>query len=227
MADPDLAGLNDTINLRGFIERVFHERDKVEREYRQRIDERFDTLEKALELQAREYARRLDILNHAHEQAKERNALFVSDDKYETRMLAEEKARSLALERIDEKFSEHIKRYEIRHEELRIALTATVKRSEWEDKLAVERAARDLALQRVDEKFADYVKRYEQRQREVDLLLQANKQALESAEREAEKQARLSRDAAEELARKNTRNIGIGGLILTGVIIAMNLIGAI
>lgn len=227
MADPDLAGLNDTINLRGFIERVFHERDKTDREYERRIDERFQRVEQALQLQAKEYERRLDLLNHAHERQVEIQHTYVTQEKYDDRMASEEKARTLALDRIDEKFSEHIKRYEIRHEELRLAIESFVTREDWEGKLAVDRQARDLALQRVDEKFSDYVKRYEQRQREVDLLLQAQGQAVAAAEREAEKQARVSRDAAEELARKNTRNIGIGGLVLTGVIIAMNLIGAI
>lgn len=40
--------------------------------------------DKARNLQAKEYERRLTVLNHAHEQNLERNAEFVSKDKFES-----------------------------------------------------------------------------------------------------------------------------------------------
>jgi hypothetical protein len=43
---------------------------------------RANGIEKALKLQAKEYERRLNQLNHAHEQNIERNAEFVSEEKF-------------------------------------------------------------------------------------------------------------------------------------------------
>lgn len=86
------------------------------------IDERFAALNKALELQAREYSRRLEDLNHAHARAVEVQSTFVSIDKYEAATQAEERARKLALDRLDEKLEEYILRYEIRQREIDQAL---------------------------------------------------------------------------------------------------------
>lgn len=57
--------MNDHVALREFIERVLEERDK------------------ALSLQAREYERRLDELNHAHELAREALHTYVPKTLYE------------------------------------------------------------------------------------------------------------------------------------------------
>lgn len=70
------------------------------------IDREFGHVQKALELQAKEYERRLDALNHAHERALEVQHTFVSIDKYEDKMEAEEQARKIALERLDERIAD-------------------------------------------------------------------------------------------------------------------------
>ncbi len=89
------------------------------------MDERFAALrrelaqdQKALRLQADEYERRLEDLNHAHARAQSALNTFVSIDKYEDMMAAEESARKLALERFDEKLEDYIKRYEARQREI-------------------------------------------------------------------------------------------------------------
>jgi hypothetical protein len=51
---------------------------------REYIDTRLDALDKALELQARELARRLDELNHSHSRSLEDRNLFVTKDEYKT-----------------------------------------------------------------------------------------------------------------------------------------------
>lgn len=97
------------------------------------LDQRFDHTNKALELQAREYERRLSDLNHAHEEALRVQHTFVSIDKYEDKMKSEEEARKIALDRLDEKISamntrfeekldDYIKRYELRQREIDQAL---------------------------------------------------------------------------------------------------------
>ena len=57
--------MNDHIALRDFIERVLAERDK------------------ALDLQAREYERRLDALNHSHEEARQVLGTYIPREVYE------------------------------------------------------------------------------------------------------------------------------------------------
>lgn len=60
--------------------------DSSPREYESRIvrlEEKLAAADKAKELQAREYERRLQDLNHAHRQAMERNATFVSREIYD------------------------------------------------------------------------------------------------------------------------------------------------
>ncbi len=90
--------------------------------------------ERALGLQAGEYERRLDVLNHAHEEAREVAARTVTrkefDDYVSATALARNEAvkteadkRELALLRVDEKFDEYVKRYEQRQREVDQALT--------------------------------------------------------------------------------------------------------
>lgn len=97
------------------------------------LDERFGHTDKALELQAKEYERRLADLNHAHEEALRVQHTFVSIDKYEDKMESEEQARSLALDRLDEKIAgldrtltdkltDYITKYEARQREIDQAL---------------------------------------------------------------------------------------------------------
>jgi len=52
--------------------------------------------ERALRLQAAEYERRLDVLNHAHSEAREVQATFLTAEKFEDFKEATDKALSLA-----------------------------------------------------------------------------------------------------------------------------------
>lgn len=73
--------------------------------FKELVETRFDYVNKALELQAREYERRLEDLNHAHARAQEALNTFVSIDKYESNVESETAARKIALERIDERIA--------------------------------------------------------------------------------------------------------------------------
>lgn len=97
------------------------------------LDERFGHVQTALELQAREYERRLEDLNGAHKEAIRVQHTYVTVDKYEDRMLAQELARQIAVDRLDEqlasttlrtdeKLEDYIKRYEVRQREIDQAL---------------------------------------------------------------------------------------------------------
>lgn len=100
------------------------------------MDERFEALRreiakdlKALDLQAVEYERRLQDLNHAHARAQEAQNTFLREDKYEDTQKSDEVARKLALDRLDERIAEvnrtisakledYITRYEARQREI-------------------------------------------------------------------------------------------------------------
>jgi hypothetical protein len=60
-------------------------------------------MDHALELQAKEYERRLETLNHAHEQAQETAHTYLTIDKYEALRQSDETARILAFRRVEEK----------------------------------------------------------------------------------------------------------------------------
>lgn len=138
-----------------------------------RINERFEALNKALELQAKEYERRLHDLNGEFERDRTRQHDYVTIDK-------------------------------------------------WEATNKAEATARTAALLRVDEKFEEYVKRYEVRQREVDLLLAAQSGAAEEAKRAVEDAVRKSDAQSRELARKQSRNLGLASLALGIFVFASN-----
>jgi GTP1/Obg family GTP-binding protein len=59
-------------------------------------------VQRALKIQAKEYERRLDSLNHAHEQAVETAHTYVTLDKYEDRVKQDAAARDTAFDRADE-----------------------------------------------------------------------------------------------------------------------------
>ena len=125
----------------------------------ERLDERFQAQEHANELKAEELARRLEVLNHAHEQAREKERDFISRETYETFVLryqdahqavkneivaatrAESEKLEAGLERVDEKFNEYVKRYEARQREVDLLLSAQKGAAE-EAKRAVEEQAR-------------------------------------------------------------------------------------
>jgi len=137
----DLNILDDRINARGFFERILQEREQMERERIARINDRFKAMEKALELQAVEYERRLHALNGEYQRDRERQNEYVTTDKWETRNEAEATARQTALQRIDEKFDDYIKRYELRQREVDVLLAAQQGAAD-EAKRAVEGSAR-------------------------------------------------------------------------------------
>lgn len=106
-----------------------------------RLDERFQALSKALELQAVEYERRLHDLNGEFERDRVRQHDYVTVDKYESQLTAEKLAREAALLRVDEKFDEYVKRYEIRQREVDLLLAAQSGAAD-EAKRAVEEQGR-------------------------------------------------------------------------------------
>lgn len=105
-------------------DRSRRDREAFDAERDRRIDERFDALDKALKLQAREYERRLHDLNGEFERDRTRQHDYVTTDKYESQLEAEKVAREAALLRVDEKFNEYIKRYEARQREVDLLLAA-------------------------------------------------------------------------------------------------------
>lgn len=129
VSDDDNGLLNERINVRGYFERILRERDLREAERDRRYQERFEAQEKELSLAAAEYARRLHDLNGEYKRDRERQAQFVSMEKFEDklrtdaeRLRGESIAREAALLRVDEKFDEYVKRYEADKRETDLAL---------------------------------------------------------------------------------------------------------
>ena len=157
----DLNALDRTISDRGFFERILREREKFDEERDRRIDERFDALSKALELQAAEYARRLHDLNGEYQRDRARQHEYVTTDKWETTNEGEKIARETALLRVDEKFGEfqktitekfdgYVLRYEQRQREVDLLIAAQSGAAE-EAKRAVEEAVRKSDAQARDQ----------------------------------------------------------------------------
>jgi chromosome condensin MukBEF ATPase and DNA-binding subunit MukB len=71
-----------------------------------RLQEQLKAKQRATELQASEYERRLTALNHAHEQALEVQKTTVTADKFEEYVKTESQAREAALLRVDEKIAD-------------------------------------------------------------------------------------------------------------------------
>lgn len=113
MSDSALSALNDKINVKAYFERILHDQKQLDDEREKRMDERFAGLAKALELQAKEYERRLGALNDEYGRDRARTAAFVTVDKFET-----------AIERINEKFDDYVKRYEQDKRDLDVLLAA-------------------------------------------------------------------------------------------------------
>lgn len=68
-----------------------------------------------LKLQATEYERRLGELNHAHQQAQEKEREYVSLETHNAYVKSEKDARDKAAERADEQFETFKGQYEERH----------------------------------------------------------------------------------------------------------------
>jgi phage protein D len=109
--------------------------------FEKHMSERRSSDQQALSLQAREYERRLVALNHAHEKAIEVQHTYVTQDKYEDKLAAEQDARQHALARIDEKFDDYMTRADARVREVENALAAAQTASEVQSR-AAEDAAR-------------------------------------------------------------------------------------
>lgn len=89
-----------------------------------RLEERIAASEKAVELQFNENMRRLHDLNGSYSRDRERQNDYVTTDKYEDKIAAMDEARIVAVEseksarqealiRVDEKFEDYIKRWEL------------------------------------------------------------------------------------------------------------------
>lgn len=122
-----------------------------------RIDERFDALDKALVLQAEEYARRLHDLNGSFKRDLARQSDYVTTDKWETTNTSEKTAREAALLRVNEKFetgiqhvnqqfADYVKRYELERREIDLRLAAQAGAAE-EAKRQVEAQGRKIEEQ--------------------------------------------------------------------------------
>lgn len=189
-----------------------------------RLQEKVEARDKALEVQAAEYERRLHDLNGEYKRDRERQREYVSTEKHEA---------DLKAERL--KFSEFVVRYEQRHEELVNAQFRYVTTDKYEDKLASEKDAREHALTRIDEKFNEYVQRWELRQREMDQTIATLSKAASEARRiaedqgrqtraEADAQAQRNKDEQREVSRRQTRNITVMGIVLASVVGLANLL---
>jgi hypothetical protein len=104
MAQEDLNGMNLDVRLA-------------------RLEEQFVAAQKAVKLQADEYERRLNILNHAHEQIQQIVGETISTQRFEQYAETEAEKREVALDRVNERFNDYIKRYEQRQREVDQALT--------------------------------------------------------------------------------------------------------
>lgn len=155
----ELNGLDSKINDRGFFERIMKERERFEAERDRRIEEKFAELAKALELQAKEYSRRLEALNGEYVRDRQRQAQFVSQDKWETTNEAEKQARETALLRVDEKFDAafkqindqfaiYITRYEADKREVDLRLAAQAGAAEEAKRAAEDQGRKSNELQR-------------------------------------------------------------------------------
>lgn len=119
-----LNDLDTKINDKGFFEKILNERERFYMERIARLTDRMDEQEKALVLQAKEYARRLHDLNGEYQRDRARQNDYVTTDKWEATNEGERVARVAALLRVDEKFDEYVKRYEQRQREVDLLLAA-------------------------------------------------------------------------------------------------------
>lgn len=87
-----------------------------------RLQERVAAMREATALQAIEYERRLQTLNHSHDKAIEVQHTYVTQDRYEDKIASTEAAFHLAVGQVNEKLDEHVKRYEERHTQLQEVL---------------------------------------------------------------------------------------------------------
>ena len=107
-----------------------------------RLEERQDVVKEALTLQAAEYERRLQTLNHENERIASVLAGSVSQERFEQYVKNESEKRELALERVNEKFDDYVRRAEQRQREMDLLIQAQEQAAR-EAKEAVARAERD------------------------------------------------------------------------------------
>lgn len=89
-----------------------------------RLEERIDGMRGALDLQAKEYERRLGDLNNEGSRIQAVLGQSVTAEKFEDYVQSETEKRELALQRVDEKFEDYVKRYEQRQREVDLLLAA-------------------------------------------------------------------------------------------------------
>lgn len=76
---------------------------------RELMDERFEALDKARDLQAGKYEDRLLALNHSHDIAIQKEHTYVTHGKFDEYVKTSDAAREMAVVRVNEKFTENLK----------------------------------------------------------------------------------------------------------------------
>jgi len=82
----NLTDQNNSISLKEHLLALRATERDMEAQSKAFIDLRFELAERALELDHIEMLRRLDLLNHAHEDARQKEASFVSREVYESQV---------------------------------------------------------------------------------------------------------------------------------------------
>lgn len=153
--------------------------------------------EKALELQALEYERRLHALNGEYTRDRERQKDYITVDKYEDKIEAMDKARVAAVEaeksareaallRVNENLNDYVKRWEQRQRETEMTIS-TLSAAAAEAKQIAENQGRQ-------------------------------------TREEADQEARRQKEAAEANMRRQNRNITIMGICLAAIVGLVNLL---
>ena len=89
-----------------------------------RLEERQAAVRDALTLQAAEYERRLQTLNHENERIASVLNGSVSQERFEQYVSNESEKRELALERVNEKFDDYVRRADQRQREMDLLIQA-------------------------------------------------------------------------------------------------------
>jgi hypothetical protein len=82
----NLNGHSNSISLKEYLLAMLNAEREMAAQQRAFVAMRFELAEKALELNHVEMLRRLDLLNHAHEDARQKEASFVGREVYESQV---------------------------------------------------------------------------------------------------------------------------------------------
>lgn len=89
-----------------------------------RVEEQIQGMKEARELQAEEYERRLEALNGEASRIQTILNKSVTSEKFDDYSKTEKEAREIALDRVNERFTEHVKNYELRQRDVDLQLSA-------------------------------------------------------------------------------------------------------